>query len=96
MTHVIKEFHRVRPKRFPRLWYIQRKPCTYLRQDLHYLQTDQNGLPLEHHHLGVLLGVSKTISEPMLRSTQTVHQPSVKISTISKWIETSFHSSIIT
>ena len=30
MTHVTKEFHRVRPKRFLSLWYLWRKPCTYL------------------------------------------------------------------
>jgi hypothetical protein len=29
MTHVTYEFHRVRPKWFPRLRYVRRKPCTY-------------------------------------------------------------------
>jgi hypothetical protein len=29
MTHVTLEFHRVRPKWFLRLCYIQHKPCTY-------------------------------------------------------------------
>jgi hypothetical protein len=27
---VTYEYHQVRPKRFPSLWYVQRKPCTYL------------------------------------------------------------------
>jgi hypothetical protein len=30
MTHVTLEFHRVHPKRFLRLWYVQPKLCTYL------------------------------------------------------------------
>ena len=34
MTHVTKEFHRVRPKRFPSLWHVRRKPCTYLASRL--------------------------------------------------------------
>jgi hypothetical protein len=34
MTHVTKEFHRVRPKWFLSLWYIEHKPCTYLESRL--------------------------------------------------------------
>jgi hypothetical protein len=30
MTHVTLEFHQVRRKQHPSLWYIRRKPCTYL------------------------------------------------------------------
>jgi hypothetical protein len=30
MTHVTQEFHRVRPKWFPSLWYVWHKLCTYL------------------------------------------------------------------
>jgi hypothetical protein len=33
-THVTLEFHRVHPILFPCLWYIQRKPCTYLASRL--------------------------------------------------------------
>jgi hypothetical protein len=44
-----------------------------LRQDWHYLQTDQNELPLEPRQLGVPSGVSKMISEPTVRSAQTMH-----------------------
>jgi hypothetical protein len=40
-------------------------------------------------HLGVLSGASKMMSEPMVRSTQTVHQSCIKISTISKWTKLS-------
>jgi hypothetical protein len=37
-----------------------------MRQDYHYRQTDRNELPLEPRHLGVPLGASKMISEPMV------------------------------
>ena len=30
LTHVTKENHQLRPKWFLSLWYIQRKPCTFL------------------------------------------------------------------
>jgi hypothetical protein len=119
MTNVTEEIHRVRPKWFLILYYVRRKPCTYLvsrlalcpnrpkqastcasshrstiwcvqndfraydtfnanrasilRQDYHYLQTDQNEHPLKPHHLGVPLGASKMISAPMVRLAQTVH-----------------------
>jgi hypothetical protein len=52
---------------------------------------DRNELSLEPRYLGVPSGASKMITEPMVRSAQTVHLSYVKISTISKWTETSFH-----
>jgi hypothetical protein len=57
---------------------------------------DRNKIPHEPRYLGVPSGVSKTISKPMGRSTQTVHLSCVKISTISKWTEASFHFSLVT
>jgi hypothetical protein len=36
------------------------------------------------------------ISEPMARLVQTVHQSSVKISTIFKWTESGFHLTLVT
>jgi hypothetical protein len=30
MTHITYEFHKVRPKLFLSVWYVWRKPCTYL------------------------------------------------------------------
>jgi hypothetical protein len=30
LSHVTEEFHRVCPKRFLSLWYVWRKPCTYV------------------------------------------------------------------
>ena len=44
-----------------------------LHQDLHYLQTQRNELPLEPCNLGLPLGASKTIYEPMVRLGQTMN-----------------------
>jgi hypothetical protein len=62
-----------------------------LRKDYCYLQTDSNKLPLEAYRLGVSLGVSKTNSEPMVRSAQTVHLYCIDTNTVSQWTETRFH-----
>jgi hypothetical protein len=51
---------------------------------------------LESCHQGVPSGASKTISEPVVRSAQTVHLSYVKFSTISKWTESSFQLSLLT
>jgi hypothetical protein len=48
---------------------------------------DRNEIPQDPHHLGVPSSASKTISEPTVRSTQTVHLSCIKINTISKWTE---------
>jgi hypothetical protein len=48
------------------------KRAAILRKDEHYLQTDQNEHPLEPRHLGVPSSASKTISDPMVHSAQTV------------------------
>jgi hypothetical protein len=42
-------------------------------QDNHYFQVDRVELPLEPHHLGIPLGVYKTIFESMVCLVQTVH-----------------------
>ena len=73
MTHVTEEFHLVHPKRFLSLWYVQRKPFTYLALTLTPSPNGPNEIPHDPRHLGVPSGASKTISEPMVRSAQTVH-----------------------
>jgi len=45
----------------------------------HYLQMDQNEIPHDPRHLWVPLRASKTISEPMVRSVQTVQVSCIKI-----------------
>jgi hypothetical protein len=61
-----------------------------LRQGLHYLQIDRNEIPHDPHHQGVPSSTSKMISEPMVRSVETVYWSCIKINTFSKWTETSF------
>jgi hypothetical protein len=61
-----------------------------LRQDTHYLQTDQNELSLEHRHLRVPSGASKTITKPVIHLAQIVHLSYTNTNTISKQTETIF------
>jgi hypothetical protein len=70
--------------------------ASILRQDLHYLQTDQNEHPLEPPHLGEPSGVFEMIFELVVRSAQTVHLSGVKVSTISKQTKTSIQLSLVT
>ena len=76
--------------------YVWRKPCTYLLLTLTPSTNGAKEIPHDPRHLGVPSGASKTISEPMVHSAQTVHRSYVKISTISKRIEMSFHFSLVT
>ena len=57
---------------------------------------DRNEILDDPHHLGVPYGASKMIFEPTVCSAHTVHLSYVKISTIFKRTETSFHLSLIT
>ena len=60
------------------------KLCTYLAPKL---TMSPNGFPS---------GASKLISKHMVCSMQTLHLPSIRISTISKLTESSFHLSLFT
>ena len=53
-------------------------------------------IPYNPCHQGVPSGASKTISESMVRSAQTVHLSCASISSIPKQTESSFHLSLIT
>jgi hypothetical protein len=96
VTHVTLELHRVRPKWFPSLWYVQRTPCTYLASRLALYLVDRNELPLEPRHLGVPSGASKMISDPMVCLAQTMHLSCSNTNAISERTETRFHLSRIT
>ena len=63
----------MRPKRFTSLWYVRRKPCSYLASRLALSPKDRNGLPLEPCNLVLPLGASKMIFEPMVRLGQTMN-----------------------
>jgi hypothetical protein len=57
---------------------------------------NQNDLPLEPHHLGVPLGLSKMISEPLVCLVQTVQVSCTDSNTVSKWTEMRFHMTHVT
>jgi hypothetical protein len=86
----------VHPKRFLRLCYVWRKLCTYLAPTLTLSSNGPNEIPHDPRHLGVPSGASKMISELVIRLAQIVHLSYVKISTISKWTEMSFHLGLTT
>jgi hypothetical protein len=91
MTHVTYEFHRVRPKLFMSLWYIQCKPCTYLASRLALSLNGPNRAPPDPRHKGVPSGAPKMIYEPVVRLTQTEHLSFTDANTISIHIKTRFH-----
>jgi hypothetical protein len=95
-THITCEFHRVRPKLFMSLWHVQCKPCTYLASRLVLSPNGLNRAPLDPHHLGVPLGAFKTIYEPTVCLMQTKHLSWTDTSTVSKQIETRFHTAHVT
>jgi hypothetical protein len=65
-------------------------------EDLHYLQTDRNELPLKPCHLGVPWGASKMIFDPMVRLAQTVLLSYMDINTVSKRTDARFHMTHVT
>jgi hypothetical protein len=56
---------------------------------------DRNKILHDPRHLGVPSGTSKMISELTVRSAQTMQLSWIKISTVFKRIETSFHLSLV-
>jgi hypothetical protein len=96
ITHIALEFHRVRPKWFLSLGYFGRKPCTYLSSRLALSPNKPKRASTESRHLDVPSGASKMFSKPMVHMTQTMHLSYVKISTINKQTESTFHLSLVT
>ena len=72
------------------------KHATILHRRQHCLETNRNEISHDPHHLGVPSGASKMIFEPMVYSAQTVHLSCIRISTVSRWTETSFHLILVT
>jgi hypothetical protein len=85
----------VRSNQFLSLWYGWRKPSTYIALMLAPSLNRPKEDSTKPHHLGVPSGASKTISKSMVHLVQTVHPSCVKISTISKRTEMSFHLSVV-
>ena len=67
-----------------------------LPQVEHYLQADQNDLPLEPRYLVVPSSASKMIYEPMVRPAQTMHLSCTDTNPASKRKEVRFHMTHIT
>jgi hypothetical protein len=85
--------HQDRPKRFLSLWYVWRKPCTYLALRL---TLSPNKLKWHSTWQTSPRRFPTMISERMVHSTQTVHLSCVKVSTISKRNEISIHLHLVT
>jgi hypothetical protein len=93
LSLVTYEYHRVHPKWFLNLWYIWCKPCNYLGRTLtppSNGQKQDSTWPTSPRSC-----IEYVQTEPMVRLAQTVHLSCVKIGTISKQTEMSFHLSLI-
>jgi hypothetical protein len=86
----------MRPNRFLSQLYIRRKPCTYIAPTQTLSPNGPKQDSTQPTRLGLPSGAFKMISEPMVRLAQTAHLSCVKISTISKETQTSFHLSLVT
>jgi hypothetical protein len=64
-------------------WAYSTNRAPILHRHQQYLQMVQNEILHDPHHLRVPLGASKMISEPLVRSSQTMHLSRVKVSTMS-------------
>jgi hypothetical protein len=93
---VTSDYGQVRPKRYLSLLYIWCKPCTYIAPTLTMSPNGPKRDSTRPTHLGVPSGASNMIFELMEHSTQTAHLSCVKITTISKQTQTSFHLTLIT
>jgi hypothetical protein len=96
MTHITLEFHRVVQNDFRAYGTFGEKQCTYLASRLALSPNGWNELPLEPPRLGVPLGASKMISEPIVHLAQIVHLSCSDTNTVSEQTKTRFHMSHIT
>jgi hypothetical protein len=91
LSLITYEYHRVRTKRLVSLWYIQRISCSYLDPtltlSLNRLEWDSTWPTSPRSSIRCV----QTISEPVVRSTQTVHLSFIKMSTISKQTKVSIY-----
>jgi hypothetical protein len=76
--------------------HLAKNHAPILHRHEHYLQTDRNKIPHDPRRLVVPFAAYKMIFEPLVHSAQTVHLSFIKISTISKRTELSFHLGLIT
>jgi hypothetical protein len=86
----------VHPEQFLGLWYVRRKPCTYLVSWLALSHMNWIEHPLEPCNLEVPSSASKTISEALLCLAQTVHLSCTDTYTVLKRTKTRFHMTHVT
>jgi hypothetical protein len=86
----------VHPKQLPTLWYVWRKPCTYLALTQMSSPNGPNEIPLGLRHLGLPSGVSKTIFKAMLHLAQIVHLSCSDTNIVSKRTEMRFDMTQVT
>jgi hypothetical protein len=72
------------------------KPCTYLASRLALSPNGLSEHPCEPRQLGVLLGVSKMISELMVRLAQSMHLSCTDANIVSKWTKARLYKTHVT
>jgi hypothetical protein len=95
-THVTYELHRVRPKLFMSLWYVQCKPCTYLASKLALSPNGPNRASTWASSPRSPIECVQNDSISMVGSVQTVHQSCTDTYTVSKRTKTRFHMTHVT
>jgi hypothetical protein len=89
LTHVTLEYHRVCPKWFPSLWYVQRKLCTYHASRLILSPNGPKRASISPTSHKSSIGCFQNDCHAHGTFSATVHLYYDDINTISKWTETS-------
>jgi hypothetical protein len=96
MTHVTKQFHRVRPKQFPRQWYVRRKPHTYLASRLALSPNEPKRVSTWASSPRSTIGCIQNDFYAYGTLVQTVHLSFTDTNAISKRTEMRFHKTHVT
>jgi hypothetical protein len=96
MTDVTLEFHRVRPKWFLTLLYVQRKPCTHLVSRLALCPNRPRWASTWALSPSSTIGSVQNDYQPMVRLAQTVHLTCTEANAISKQTKTRFNTTHVT
>jgi hypothetical protein len=96
LTHITKEFNRMRQKQFLSLLQVWRKPCTYLASRLTLSLKRLKRASIWPTSPRSSIGCAQKDFHALVPSAQTVHLSCAEINTISKWTQTSIHLTHIT
>jgi hypothetical protein len=89
LTHVTLEYHRVCPKWFPSLWYVQRKLCTYHASRLILSPNGPKQASISPTSHKSSIGCAQNDCHAHGTFGATVHLYYDDVNTNSKWTETS-------